>query len=63
MSDNPGFNAEDLVWVVVGVLYSTGHQPITLNEQSMKNAITAASSLLSAIGLTPARRSTSPREE
>lgn len=62
MDNNPEFDAEDLVWIVVGVLYSTGHRPIVLNETTMGRAVPAASKLLSAIGLIPIHRHAEPGE-
>lgn len=39
--------------MVAGMLYSSGHYPIQLDERALSRAIPAAGDLLRAIGITP----------
>lgn len=51
---NPSLlDPQDLVFMVAGMLYSSGHFPIQLDERALNLAIPAASDLLRAIGITP----------
>jgi hypothetical protein len=43
----------ELVLVVAGFLYVTGHYPIQLDERALSRAIPAAGDLLRALGITP----------
>ena len=43
----------DLVFMVAGMLYASGHHPIQLDERSLERAIPAARDLLRAFGITP----------
>lgn len=52
--NNPSLlDPQDLVFMVAGMLYSTGHYPIHLDERTLSRAIPAAADLLQAIGITP----------
>lgn len=45
---------QDLVFMVAGMLYSSGHFPIRLDDQALRSAVPAAAELLRALGITPA---------
>lgn len=44
---------QDLVFMVAGMLYSSGHFPIQLDERALSRAVPAAGSLLRALGISP----------
>jgi hypothetical protein len=43
----------DLVFMVAGMLYSSGHHPIRLDERTLYRAVPAAGDLLRAFGISP----------
>lgn len=45
---------QDLVFMVAGMLYSSGHYPIQLDEHALRAALPAAGALIRALGITPA---------
>lgn len=44
----------DLVFLVAGFLYATGHYSIQIDDRALSRAIPAAGDLLRSLGITPA---------
>lgn len=53
MNNPTPLDPQDLVFMVAGMLYSSGHHPIRLDENALKRAVPAAGELLRSIGISP----------
>ena len=53
MQNQDQLDPRELVWMVVGLLYSHGHYHVRLTQASMDRAIIAACHLIRAVGLVP----------